>query len=392
MKWEVKKLRDVCEIVTDTPPEYDGEKDYFSTGAISNDEFDLPEKVTYKERPSRANSYPKTGDVGFAKMKFTNKVLLINSKLNGSIFSTGFCFLRPNNSLDYRYLFQFIISHSFQKLKDLYASDGIMGGIKNSDVRQIEIPVPPLSEQKRIVALLDKALESIAKAKENAEKNLKNAKKVFESYLQKVFENKGEEWEEKKLEEICTKITDGVHKKPKYVSEGIPFIKINNLTDGPKISFKNVSYITKKDHELFCKRTKPEKGDILITKDGTIGIIKVIDTDIEFSIFVSVALIKPLSKEITSYLKYVLMSPIIQNQIKPKGTALKHLYLKDLRNYMIPIAPLSEQMKIVFKLDELYTKTQALDDIYNQKFKVLEELKQSILQKAFKGELTEASA
>src|SRR3989344_1925488 len=334
MKWEVKKLRDVCEIVTDTPPEYDGEKDYFSTGAISNDEFDLPEKVTYKERPSRANSYPKTGDVGFAKMKFTNKVLLINSKLNGSIFSTGFCFLRPNNSLDYRYLFQFIISHSFQKLKDLYASDGIMGGIKNSDVRQIEIPVPPLSEQKRIVALLDKALESIAKAKENAEKNLKNAKKVFESYLQKVFENKGEEWEEKKLEEICTKITDGVHKKPKYVSEGIPFIKINNLTDGPKISFKNVSYITKKDHELFCKRTKPEKGDILITKDGTIGIIKVIDTDIEFSIFVSVALIKPLSKEITSYLKYVLISPMIQNQIKPKGAALKHLYLKDLKNFM----------------------------------------------------------
>jgi type I restriction enzyme S subunit len=220
---------------------------------------------------------------------------------------------------------------------------------------------------------------------------LNNSKEVFESHLQSVFENKGEDWEENKLEEICTKITDGVHKKPNYVSEGIPFIKINNLTAGPGISFENVSYISKEDHELFCKRTKPERGDILITKDGTIGIVKVVDTDIEFSIFVSVALIKPLSKDITKYLKYVLISPIIQNQIKPKGAALKHLYLKDLRKYIIPMPPIKKQKQIVKKLDNLSTETKKLEQIYNQKLGDLEELKKSILQKAFNGELTKGN-
>ncbi len=246
-----------------------------------------------------------------------------------------------------------------------------------------------LPEQKRIVSVLDKAFTAIAKAKANAEQNLKNAKELFESYLQGVFENKGEGWEEKKLGEICKKITDGVHKKPTYVPEGVPFIKINNLTESSGIAFSDVSYITREDHELFCKRTKPEKGDILITKDGTIGVVRVIETDIEFSIFVSVALIKPISNEITPYLKYVLISPLIQDQIKPKGAALKHLYLKDLRCFNIPIAPLIEQQTIVKKLDALSAETKKLEVVYQQKIQDLEELKKSILQKAFNGELTE---
>jgi len=177
--WQIKKLDEVCEIVKDTPPEYMGIKNYFSTGAISNNSFYFPEEVACKKRPSRANSYPKTGDVGFAKMKFTNKVLLISDDLNGSIFSTGFCFLRPNKLLDSRYLFHFIISDEFQKLKNLYAGDGIMGGIKNSDVKKVEIPLPLLSEQRRIVKILDEVFKKTAKTKENAEKNLQKCQRAF---------------------------------------------------------------------------------------------------------------------------------------------------------------------------------------------------------------------
>lgn len=126
--WEVKKLGEICEIVKDTPPSYSGEKKYFSTGAIRNEGIDSPEKVSYTKRPSRANSYPRIGDVGFAKMKFTKKVLLIDNHLDGSIFSTGFCFLRPNILVNSKYLFLFIFSDEFQKIKDIYAGDGIMGG------------------------------------------------------------------------------------------------------------------------------------------------------------------------------------------------------------------------------------------------------------------------
>lgn len=276
------------------------------------------------------------------------------------------------------------------KLKDTVSKQKLgntMPYIKMGMLTNFPMPVPPLPEQQRIIVALDDAFAAIDTAKANAEQNLKKAKELFESYLHGVFENIGEDWEEKRLEDICEKITDGVHKKPTYVSEGIPFIKINNLTEDSKISFKDVSYITMEDHELFCKRTKPEKGDILITKDGTIGVVRVIETDIEFSIFVSVALIKPISKEITPYLKYVLTSPLIQSQIKPKGAALKHLYLKDLRKFTIPVAPFKKQRSIVQKLDALSSKISRLESIYQHKIDYLKELKKSVLQKAFNGKL-----
>ena len=96
-----------------------------------------------------------------------------------------------------------------------------------SDVRNIEIPLPPLPEQQRIVAILNEIFAAIAKAKANAEQNLKNAKELFESYLQNVFENKGEGWEEKLLSEIC-EVKDGTHDSPKYITEGIPFVTQKN--------------------------------------------------------------------------------------------------------------------------------------------------------------------
>lgn len=287
--------------------------------------------------------------------------------------------LQPKSFLNPRFFYYFLQS---VKLKSLgYARHYRL-------LKEVSVSFPEsLSEQKRIVKILDDAFLKISMANENAEKNLQNSRQLFESYMHDIFANPSESWDVKPLSEICTKITDGVHKKPVYLPEGIPFIKINNLTEGPGISFKEVSYISAKDHEDFCKRTMPEKGDILITKDGTIGVVRVIETDIEFSIFVSVALIKPISKTITPYLRYVLESPIIQNQIKPKGAALKHLYLKDLREFNIPIPPAKIQKDIVNKLSVLSKKTKDLEENYKQKIADLDELKKSLLTKAFAGEL-----
>lgn len=296
-----------------------------------------------------------------------------------------------DNEYDLLFLYYCLKSLQLTRL-----AKGVKPGINRNDVYEIKFCFPSLPEQKRIVAILDEAFVGIDKAIGNTEKNLANTNNLFESYLNKIFSpsaglEKGvlrKHWRNVKLKDICTKITDGVHKKPNYVEKGVPFLKINNLTSGPGISFEDVSYISNEDHELFCKRTNPERGDILITKDGTIGVVRIIDTEIEFSIFVSVALIKPIDKSITPYLKYVLESPLIQNQIKPQGAALKHLYLKDLREYSIPIAPELEQHEIVEKLRTLSIEVMRLKSIYQQKLDALTELKQSILQKAFAGELT----
>ncbi len=296
----------------------------------------------------------------------------------------------PTEVVISKYIYYYTLSQEFMK-SFTGLMTGLIGGVSIKKFKTIRVPVPPIEVQKYIVSVLDEAFAGINDVLANTEQNLANVHELYESYLNDVFSPSvctGDGWINVKLKDICTKITDGVHKKPNYVEKGVPFIKINNLTSGPGISFEDVSYISKEDHELFCKRTRPEKGDILITKDGTIGVVRVIDTEIEFSIFVSVALIKPINKSISPYLKYVLESPYIQDQIKPQGAALKHLYLKDLREYLIPIAPESEQNNIVERLNALSEKVQHLEVIYQKKLISLNELKQSLLKKAFSGGLT----
>ncbi|MCM8534625.1 MAG: restriction endonuclease subunit S [Lentisphaeraceae bacterium] len=297
--------------------------------------------------------------------------------------------MQPNESLiNSTFLKYSLLSPQMQNEIHSHATGATVLGIKSKLLKKIPFSYPSLPEQERIVEILDQVFADIEKARANAEQNLKNARELFDSYLQKVFSEKSEGWEEKKLSEICSKITDGVHKKPNYQDKGVPFLKIHNLTKGSGISLENLSYISEEDHKEFCKRTHPEKGDILITKDGTIGIVRIIDFDIDFSIFVSLALVKPIDKTISPYLKYVLESPLIQNQINPQGAALKHLYLRDLRAFTIPIPSIEIQKEIVFKLDSMSQHYFKLESIYTKKIAALDELKKSILQKAFSGELT----
>lgn len=395
--WEIKTLKDVGDIFSGNSINATVKKEkylniseglpYIATKDVGYDssiDYDNGVRIPFSEKDSfrvaPMNSVLICAEGGSAGRKIgrTNQNICFVNKLFA---------LATEKETTSKYVFYWYNSDTFQN-EFKSRIKGLIGGVSKKIFETIPIPIPSLPEQKRIVAKLDQCFEATDQAKANVECNMQNAKELFQIQLNQNFSQKGEDWVEKKLGEICNKISDGVHKKPNYVSDGIPFITIKNLTEGDGISFENVNYITKKDHEFFCKRTKPEKGDILITKDGTIGIVRVVETNIEFSIFVSVALIKPISKQLTPYLKYVLMSPIIQNQIKPKGTALKHLYLKDLREFLIPIPPSIEQKRLVFQFDELSNQTQSLESHYQRELDALDELKKSILQKAFNGELT----
>jgi type I restriction enzyme S subunit len=343
--------------------------------------------------------------------------------------------LVPKSGLDHKYLFYYLGS-IVGLLNDL-GTGTTFKELSGGKLKEVPIPLPPPKEQQRIIAILDEAFAGLATATANAEKNLKNARELFESYLdlaieglllpqetedssveqligdierlraakigQKRFEKSKKlttedgahlsfalpkNWALKRLEELTSVIADGVHKTPKYVDEGIPFVTVRNLTAGPGISFEDINYVTRADHKEFIKRTHPEKGDILITKDGTIGVVRVVDTDVEFSIFVSVALIKPVMRELTRYLGYAVSASCVQRQIVPKGAALKHLYLVDLRNLLIPLPPLAEQERIAKELDLRREQIDRLEATYREKLSFLAELKQSILQKAFSGELT----
>ncbi len=170
--------------------------------------------------------------------------------------------------------------------------------------------------------------------------------------------------------------------------EGVPFITVKNLTAGPGISFVDTKFITEEDHEDFTRRTHPERNDILISKDGTIGVVRKIDTDRVFSIFVSVALVKPIDPRLSDYLTLALQAPCVQEQIVPKGAALKHLYLHDLRRLPIPIGPISELDRTVALMQGIQNDLESLETAYSQKLQSLDALRQTLLQKAFAGELT----
>jgi len=160
-------------------------------------------------------------------------------------------------------------------------------------------------------------------------------------------------WSWMSVDSISRAVVDGVHKTPNYVNSGVPFITVRNLTAGAGIDFERVKYISEADHRAFTARTKPERGDILVSKDGTLGVVRQIDIDREFSIFVSVAMVKPLLFEMSDYLVIALSSPQVQTQMVGVGSGLVHLVLRDLKADGIPVPPMEEQHEIVARVQAL---------------------------------------
>jgi hypothetical protein len=128
---------------------------------------------------------------------------------------------------------------------------------------------------------------------------------------------------------------------------------VRNLTAGPGISFEKLNYVTRADHAEFLKRANPRRGDILVSKDGTLGVVRVINTDEEFSIFVSVALVKPVLRAMSSYLGAALASPQVQVQMVPKGSGLQHIHLEDLREDCVPARQFSGSRSCCWRICEL---------------------------------------
>ena len=166
-----------------------------------------------------------------------------------------------------------------------------------------------------------------------------------------------EGWELKTIEEICTKITDGEHLKPKIVSEGIPFVSAKDLKDDG-VDFNHVLYVDKADAEIFRKKCNPEKNDILIGSRGSIGRICLVNTEKIFCLLGSVILLKPISSIQSKFISYFFKSPQIQNQLLNASghSVVKALYLRDIKKLKIPVPERIEtQKKIVAKLDHIFS-------------------------------------
>ncbi|MBC7472280.1 MAG: restriction endonuclease subunit S, partial [candidate division SR1 bacterium] len=252
--------------------------------------------------------------------------------------------------------------------------------------KNIELLVPPLPEQQKIVTILDAAFTAIDKAKANAEQNLKNAKELFESYLQSIFENKSDDWIAKTLGDVCEISSKLIDPKKSEFQDYI-HIGAGNIESkkGTLIDLK-----TAKEENLISGKFLFDETMVLYSKIRPY-LMKVVKCNFKGLCSADIYPLVPFKKEmISDFLYYLLLTQKFTDYaiLGSQRAGMPKVNREHLFAYNLYIPPLTEQQTIVQKLDLLSIETKKLEVIYQQKIENLDELKKSMLQKAFSGELT----
>jgi type I restriction enzyme, S subunit len=296
--------------------------------------------------------------------------------------------------LDRDFLFYLLMSKEFTEYAIQGSNRAGMPKVNRDHLFRFATYFPPIEEQKRIVAIVDQAFEAIDVAIENTKQNLANARELFESYLNDVFDREESDWGNVTLETLAERITKGSSPKwqgVNYVDKpGVLFVTSENVGQNQML-FEKTKYVEEIFNEIDSKSILAH-GDVLTNIVGaSIGRTAIYDREELANINQAVCLIRcRADKLLNHYLAYLLNSPYFlkilhENEV---DNARANLSLGFFRGLKIPLPPLDEQQSIVSKMDDFSTETQRLEAIYRQKLAALTELKQSILQKAFTGELT----
>jgi type I restriction enzyme S subunit len=400
--WEEIKMVDVCEILTcgvaSTPTYVDKQigVPFLSAQNVRDGEVVLEkysfiskefhQKLTSKNKPSKGDILysrvgAKYGEAGVVEHSFEFSVYV------------SVTLIRPKRELLNNYFLKYYLNSP--RIKDLAKKSISSSGVPNlnvNSVRDFLVPIPPLTEQQSIVTILNEAFTTIAKAKVNAEQNLKNAAALFESYLQGVFENGN--WETKTIQEI-TKVINGYAfaSKDFKSTNTIKSIKITNV--GVKKFVEEVDNYLPEKFKDTLKEVQVKEGNIVIALTRTIisaGLkVAVVPESYEGALVNQRVAALVANEKIVNqrYLyNYLTTDGVAKYVLAHVNTLMQpNLSINDLKNLPVPCPSLIEQQNIVQKLDALSTETKKLEAIYQQKISDLEELKKSVLQKAFSGEL-----
>jgi type I restriction enzyme S subunit len=292
-----------------------------------------------------------------------------------------------SKNLDVKYLYYYLIH-----MKNYFPHVAVGATVKSLRRRHFEnlpVVVAPCGEQQRIVAILDEAFAGLATATANAEKNLKNARELFESYLNLVFAKRGHGWADKSLEEVSTQFGRGKSKHrprndPTLYGGKFPFIQTGDIRNSDHLIIEYSQ--TYNDKGLAQSKLWP-KGTICITIAANIAETGILAFDACFPDSV-IGLVADPAKANNKFVEYLLQSFKAELQAHGKGSAQANINLATFENQTFPFPPVESQNEIVRKLDEITAEKQRLEILYKTKLNTIAELKQSILQKAFAGELT----
>lgn len=396
--WQSKALGQVLLNTQTVNPALSPEKefDYIDVSSVCNETYRVraTQRVSGRNAPSRARRLVRSGDVLFATIRPTLKrIAIIPEELDGQVCSTGYFVLRAGNELDNRFLFYSLFSENFMGAMQTLQKGASYPAVTDAEVRAQSITYPPITEQRRIVGILDEAFEGIATAKVNAERSLDCVHKVFESQLSKVFSATEELVP---LHTLATDITDGDHMPPPKAATGVPFITISNIVKRTRtIDFTSTFLVSPEYFSALKPNRKPRRGDVLYTVTGaTLGIPVLVDHDVPFCFQRHIALIRPRIEINSEWLNFVMSSPQVFSQATrgATGAAQKTVSLSVLRSIKVPRQSQTEQFAVAAQLSALFDEKCNLEDVYRRKVAALAELKQSLLHQAFTGQLTAKSA
>jgi type I restriction enzyme S subunit len=377
--WELKKLGDIATVSSgNSAPQ---KKEFFEDGIFP---FIRTSDVGQIRKGFISSCVDYLNKEGIKGLKLYKKGTILFPKSGASTFlnhrvlmemdsyvSSHLATIKGNNSItDDKFLLYFLTTIDARDLMQ----DIAYPSLKTSEISLIPIPLPPLPEQQRIVAILDECFAALEKAKANAEQNLKNAKELFESYLQGVFENG--DWETKKLNQISENLD----------SKRVPITK--NIRSSGEIPYYGASGIVDYvadylfDENLLCIS---EDGANLLARTYPIAFSISGKTWVNNHAHVLKFPNIVTQKFVEVYINSIRIDDYVSGMAQPK------LNQAMLNKIPIPIPSIEDQQAIVHQLDALRAETQKLEAVYQQKLADLEELKKSILQKAFAGELTDKS-
>ena len=396
--WKVMPIKFALDIpITDGPHEtpelYDEGIPFISAESIKNDRIDFDKKrgfISLEEHKRFSRKYkPQYGDVYMVKSgATTGNVARVETEEEFNIWSP-LAVLRPNKDVTTtNFLFYAMKSKPFFYSVELSWSFGTQQNIGMGVISNIRIVLPPLPEQQKIAEFLDQETGKIDKLitkKERLIELLKEKRTALISHAvtkglnpDVPMKDSGvewlgeipEHWKVKRLKFLTRQIIDGTHFTPTYAVEGVPFLRVTDIQESV-INFEQVKLIPESEHKELIKRCNPEKGDLLLSKNGTIGVPRIVDWNHKFSIFVSLCLIKVRKLLSVHYSYYFFLSHEIKSQMSygTKTNTVMNLHLDKIREFIFTFPPLPEQQKIAqfldretSKIDNLITKTRTSID------------------------------
>lgn len=394
------------------------------------------------EEPDDVDKYlVKSGDILVSRAGSIGVSYLLDNPKR-AVFASYLIRFRPKESVNKKYVYYYLKSPDYWEAIGASKVGIAVPNVNASKLSQVSVPIAPPDQQLLIVSEIEKQFSRLDEAVAGLKRikiNLKRYRaavlkaavegKLTEEWrkthpkietgaalLKSILTERKKKWEEKNpgkkykepvapdtsnlpelpkgwgwanLDSVCHQIGDVDHKMPKAKDKGVPYISTKDFLPAGDIDYENAKKIDQVDYVKLSRKIFPDKGDILLSRYGTVGEVRLVKTKTLFQASYSIAILKPVTGSMSDYLSLALQTEPIQGQIKKytRATAQPDLGLAHIRQLCVPLAPIEEQKKIIEGIDRLFSVAEEIDTLVETNLKRAERLRQSILYCAFRGDL-----